>query len=104
MARSASALRTNCTKPQCFPTGTFTYNSVHKRNINKEIVGVKQEKTHIVNVTEGCKERLQGFLGNQGGQSTDKDRRIIRVRGRKLLAVWSDKIAQNRPRLCLVLP
>lgn len=25
MARSASALRTNCTKPQCFPTGTFTW-------------------------------------------------------------------------------
>jgi hypothetical protein len=102
MARSASALRTNCTKPQCFPTGTFTYNS--KGNINKEIVGAKQRETHIVNVTKGCKERFQGFLGNQGGQTTNEDRRVVRIRGRELLAVWSDEIAQNRARLGLVLP
>jgi hypothetical protein len=57
-----------------------------------------------MNVTEGRKERFQGFLGNQRGQATDKDRRIIRVRGCELLAVWSDKITQNRARLCLVLP
>jgi len=57
-----------------------------------------------VNVTKGCKKRLQGFLGNQRGQATDEDRRIIWVRGRELLAVWSDEIAQNRARLCLVLP
>lgn len=57
-----------------------------------------------MNVTKGCKERFQGFLGNQGGQATDEDRRIIRVRGRELLAVWSDEIAQDRARLCLVLP
>jgi hypothetical protein len=102
IARSASALRTNCTKPQCFPTGTFTYNS--QGNISKEIVRAKQGKTHIVDITKGCKERFQSFLGNQGGQATDENRRIIRVRGRELLAVWSDEIAQDRARLCLVLP
>ena len=57
-----------------------------------------------MNVTKRCKERLQGFLRNQGGQPADKDRRVVRVCGRELLAVWSDKIAQNRPRLCLMLP
>jgi hypothetical protein len=57
-----------------------------------------------MNVTKRCKERLQGFLGNQGGQPTDKDRRIVRVCGRELLAIWSDKITQNRAGLCLVLP
>jgi len=57
-----------------------------------------------VNVAKGRKERFQGFLGNQGGQATDEDRRIIRVRGRELLAIWPDKIVQNRARLCLVLP
>ena len=57
-----------------------------------------------MNVAKGRKERFQGFLGNQGGQATDEDRRIIRVRGRELLAIWPDKIVQNRARLCLVLP
>ena len=57
-----------------------------------------------MNVTKRCKEGLQGFLGNQGGQPTDKDRRVVRVCGCELLAVWSDEIAQDRARLCLVLP
>lgn len=72
--------------------------------INNEIVCVKQGKAHIVNVTKGCKERLQSFLGNQRGQATNEDRRVIWVRGRELLAIWSNEIAQNRASLGLVLP
>jgi len=57
-----------------------------------------------VNVTEGGKERPQGFLGYKRRQPTDKDRRIVRVCGRKLLAVGSYEIAQYRTGLRLMLP
>lgn len=57
-----------------------------------------------MNVTEGGKEGPQGFLGNQRRQPTDKDRRIVRVCGRKLLAIGSYEIAQYCAGLRLMLP
>ena len=57
-----------------------------------------------MNVTEGGKEGPQGFLGNQRRQPTDKDRRIVRVCGRKLLAIGSYEIAQYCTGLRLMLP
>lgn len=57
-----------------------------------------------MNVTEGGKECPQGFLRNQRRQPADKDRRIVRVCGRKLLAVGAYEIAQYRAGLRLMLP
>jgi hypothetical protein len=72
--------------------------------VNEGTVNAKQETTHVVDIAEGGKERPQSFLGDQGGQPTDKDCRIVRVCGRELFAVWSNKIAQYRAGLCLMLP
>lgn len=46
--------------------------------------------SHIVDITERSEESPQGFFGDQWRQSTYKDRRIVRVGGRELLAIRSN--------------
>jgi hypothetical protein len=57
-----------------------------------------------MDLAERRKERPQSFLGNQGRQSTNEHCRVIGVRRRELLAVWSDEVPKDRARLCVVLP